>query len=107
MARITGQQQNLASRGVASAAEVCAARETAAAFAQRELEQVAQRMETVSNRLSAAKKRLQEHFGVAVCDSAGVAQEPVRSPGMDGLRQWLDQIDARLHSIADGMEELI
>lgn len=95
--------------GCASSASTMTAptKETAADFARRELEQIAQRMEVVSNRLSSAKKRLQDHFGIPVKDSTGVDQAVPRSSGMDGLRSYFDEIDACLHSIADGFEELI
>jgi hypothetical protein len=108
---LADQRRKAQSAEEASRLDVPGIRETAADFAKRELEEIAQRMEIVSNRLSAAKKRLQSHFGVPLTDSTptsgGGIQQPPRAPGMDGVRQQFDEIDARLHSIADGLEELI
>lgn len=89
-----------------------APKETAAEFARREIQQVIDRMESVSNRLSAAKKRLQGHFGVPVVDSVRLedhlpARAPAEASSMDAIRCQLDALDARFRSVADGMEELI
>ena len=89
-----------------------APKETAADFAKRELQQVIDRMEVVSNRLSSAKKRLQEHFGVPVVDSVRLEDRidpraPAQANSLDSIRCQLDALDGRFRSVADGMEELI
>jgi hypothetical protein len=89
-----------------SAAEV--PKETAASFTYREFQEIVDRMTIVSNRLSAAKKRLQEHFGMPVTDSATAGDSgPIVQPGMDGVRTQLDSLDGRFQSIASGIEELV
>lgn len=108
MARTSPQNTSgFPSKGLASGLPCAPPKETAADFAKRELEEIANRMEIISNRLSAAKKRLQEHFGVPVADSAMVSANDPLPPGMDGVRKRLDELDTRLGSIADGFEELI
>jgi hypothetical protein len=92
-----------------SAADVQASsKETAASFTYREFQEIVDRMTIASNRLSAAKKRLQEHFGLPVSDSA-CASDPTSAvqPGMDGVRTQLDSLDGRFQSIASGIEELV
>lgn len=94
-----------------TATESCKPKETAVQFAHRELQQIIQRLEVASNRLSAAKKRLQEHFGVPVTDSQRLGDQkdpgvPV-TPTMDSIRVQLDVLDCRFQNIAEGMEELV
>jgi len=86
-------------------------KETAAAYFCRDLMETLRQMEVVSNRLSSAKKRLQEHFGVPVQDSArlqdaGGSTAPY-APSMDGTRALLNDLSLRLESIASGLEELV
>lgn len=83
-------------------------KETAAAYFNRELTESLQQMAITSNRLSAAKKRLQDHFGMPTTDSASMSDpKPPYSGGMDGTRAMLNDLALRLESIASGMEELI
>ena len=82
-------------------------KETAADFSRREIQEVLERLQVVSNRLSSAKKRLQGHFGVPLTDSETADHLDPLPPGMDGIQKELEGLDRRLSSIADGMEELI
>lgn len=90
-----------------SGPDMAATKETAAQYSLRELQEVANRLEVVSNRLSAAKRRLQEHFGIPAKESAPSDKCDPISESLESLRGWLARIDDRLQSVASGMEELV